>query len=178
MENENFSPVAGWTWEYIQPVTKVPLRQSVGAEGLPALCKCPIYYFRLVDLIYPHPENPEGMYQLPENSLLTRDPNGGGICRLYWTPFYCRRKEVDIKEDKRPPPPWAWINELFVGSKGQLEDVNVTMLGDSDEWRRLGESINACPADPVLPIKLGNKAIELLIDSRATHSVIMNSNGL
>lgn len=52
------------------------------------------------------------------------------------------------------------------------------ILEDFDERRRLGESINAYPADPVLPIKLGNKATELLIDSRASHSIIMSSKGL
>lgn len=35
MGNENFSPVAGRTQEHMQPVTKVPLRQSVRTEGLP-----------------------------------------------------------------------------------------------------------------------------------------------
>lgn len=67
-------------------MTKVPLKQSVGGEGLPALCKCPTQYLRLVDLGCLHSENPEyleGVYQLVENIMLTHDPNGEGICRLY-----------------------------------------------------------------------------------------------
>jgi len=38
--------------------------------------------------------------------------------------------------------------------------------------RGLGENIKASPADPLIPIKLGNEKMDFLVDSRATLSII------
>uniref|UniRef100_A0A8C0HLE4 CCHC-type domain-containing protein n=1 Tax=Buteo japonicus TaxID=224669 RepID=A0A8C0HLE4_9AVES len=82
MGNENFSPISSRTQGQTQPVIQVPLRQAVGAEGLPVFVHIPFTTSGLLNWkqsVGLYGENPEGMYQLLETIMLTHNPNWGDM---------------------------------------------------------------------------------------------------
>lgn len=53
------------------------------------------------------------------------------------------------------------------------------MVEDFDsEGRGPGENIRACPVDTLVPVKLGNEALDFCIDSGATPSEVTCCKGL